>query len=104
MDFGFSLLGGYGCYINIERDFNGSYGTVNFAFKDPNLYIFDSYLHTVTSGMELGMFETGFGWDPRTFFIVNRGAAPIEFSAKFNAGLLLRIAATVAAVAMTLIV
>ena len=81
--YGFSLLPGYGCNIEISRTRNGSYGSMEFEFVDPELLIFDKF-QWVESGDSLGMPLSTDGWKPRSVFIVNTGESATEFTATFN--------------------
>ncbi len=84
--YGFSLLPGYGCNIEINRYDNGSYGTMEFTWSDPNILMFDSMLEQVESGTVLGMPVVSYGWAPRSVFVVNSGTAATEFTGTFNEG------------------
>ena len=40
-EYGFGLPPGHGCFIQIDRFRNGSYGTMQFYFDDPSIMVFD---------------------------------------------------------------
>mmetsp|Transcript_23230 Transcript_23230/g.22804 ORF Transcript_23230/g.22804 Transcript_23230/m.22804 type:complete len:88 (-) Transcript_23230:65-328(-) len=57
----------------MDRDANGSYGTVQFHYKRGVPLILDSENEYIEQGAEYGLPLTSWGWDTRTFFIVNNG-------------------------------
>ena len=83
------LNAGEGCWMQINRTAEGSYGTVAIEFDDQYLYIFDNYIPTYESGTLLGLLEeaTALGWAPRKFFAANGGLMPTSFKAIYNSGI-----------------
>jgi hypothetical protein len=39
---GFGLPGGYGCYIMIDRQENGTVGTMSVSYDNANILVFDN--------------------------------------------------------------
>ena len=83
---GFGLLPGYGCYITIDRLFDGSVGTVAIVYDDPLIKVIDNYVMNYTSGMQLPLPLTNYGWAPRTILVVNTNSQPSSFTAQFSLG------------------
>ena len=83
------LNAGEGCWMQIERTADGSYGTVAIEYDNQYLYIFDEFIPTYESGIELGLLEenTALGWAPREFFVANGGLMPASFTAIYMGGL-----------------
>ena len=83
------LNAGEGCWMQINRTADGSYGTVAIEYDNQYLYIFDETIPTYESGLELGLIEeaTSLGWLPRQFFVANGGLMPTSFKAIYQAGL-----------------
>lgn len=77
--YGYGLPAGQGCYIQIDRDRNGSYGTVAINFDDPSIIVFDSKVKNYQAGQVLGLPITDYGWGPRKVFVVNKGDQPAGF-------------------------
>ena len=83
------LNAGEGCWMQINRTPDGSYGTVAIEYDNRYLYIFDEFVPTYESGIELGLHEeaTALGWTPREFFVANGGLMPTTFNAVYQSGL-----------------
>ena len=67
--------------MQIERTFDGSYGTAAINYDNPYLYVFDDYVLEYQTGDTLGLIEepTYIGWSPRVFFVANSGLMPTQF-------------------------
>ena len=62
----FGLNPGYGCYIQINRQQMGSYGSMQIQYDDPtSIMVFDQYDLNLQSGDILGMHVSSNGWAPR---------------------------------------
>ncbi len=81
MESGFGLLPGYGCYIQIDRYQDGTVGTLQVVYDDPNIRVFDDFNSNYTSGDYLSLPLTDYGWGPRKVFIVNVANYPTQFTA-----------------------
>eukprot|EP00352_Strombidinopsis_acuminata_P004234 CAMPEP_0176380780 /NCGR_PEP_ID=MMETSP0126-20121128/31377_1 /TAXON_ID=141414 ORGANISM="Strombidinopsis acuminatum, Strain SPMC142" /NCGR_SAMPLE_ID=MMETSP0126 /ASSEMBLY_ACC=CAM_ASM_000229 /LENGTH=56 /DNA_ID=CAMNT_0017744253 /DNA_START=295 /DNA_END=465 /DNA_ORIENTATION=- len=46
---------GEGCYVSINRTYDGSYGTVSFNYETDFIYVFDDINQDYLTGDELGM-------------------------------------------------
>ena len=51
------LVQGEGCWMEINRSADGSYGTVTIEYDNRYLYVFDELIPTYESGIELGLIE-----------------------------------------------
>lgn len=78
----FTLSEGVGCWMQIDREFTGSYGVAIIDYDNPYLLVFDEYNLDYVAGEALGLIEepTYIGWGPRTFFVANSGLMPTQFS------------------------
>ena len=78
----FTLNEGVGCWMQIDREFDGSYGIATIDYDNPYLLVFDEYDLEYEAGEGLGLVEepTYIGWGPRTFFVANSGLMPTQFS------------------------
>ena len=78
----FTLNEGVGCWMQIDRVADGSYGVVTIDYDNPYLLVFDEYDLDYVAGEGLGLVEepTYIGWGPRTFFVANSGLMPTQFS------------------------
>ena len=68
--------------MQIDREFDGSYGIATIDYDNPYLLVFDEYDLDYEAGEGLGLVEepTYIGWGPRTFFVANSGLMPTQFS------------------------
>ncbi len=78
--YAFGLPPGQGCYIQIDRIRNGSYGTMTVNYDDPSILVFDNEQRDYQSGTELGLPLTDYGWGPRKILVVNRGQNQARFA------------------------
>ena len=64
VDKNFKLNEGVGCWMKIDRAFDGSYGTATLKFDNPYLMVFDEFDFDYKSGDTLGLIEesTYLGW------------------------------------------
>ena len=84
------LNAGEGCWMQIDREPDGSYGTVAIEYDNRYIYIFDEFIPTYESGIELGLLEeaTALGWTPRKFFVANGSVMPGTFNAVYQSGIM----------------
>ena len=77
------LAFGESCYMQIDRQIDGSYGTVALEYDNVFLFVFDEYVPSYESGTLLGLIEQSdaIGWAPRQVFVANGGLMPIRFNA-----------------------
>ena len=68
--------------MQIDREFDGSYGIATIDYDNPYLLVFDEYDLNYEAGEGLGLVEepTYVGWGPRRFFVANSGLMPTQFS------------------------
>ena len=87
------LNAGEGCWMQINRTADGSYGTVAIEYDNQYLYIFDEMVPTYESGMELGLIEeeTSLGWAPREFFVANGGLMPASFKSIYQSAVVTQV-------------
>ena len=78
----FSLNEGVGCWMQIDREQDGSYGVAAIDYDNPYLLVFDDFDLNYEPREPLGLVEesTWMGWGPRTFFVANSGLMPTQFS------------------------
>lgn len=100
--YSFGLPPGSGCYITINRERMGSFGTMKFKYENPNFRVFDKLDTTYSSGKLLGLPITDAGWGERKVFIVNTGNFADGFSVEFNLGLLQKVSYSVLIGALSL--
>ena len=72
--------------MQIDRDFDGSYGTAAVNYDNEYLLVFDEINLSYESGVTLGLIEesTSLGWSPRYFFVANSGLMPSQFSVLYT--------------------
>ena len=80
------LLDGEGCWIEIDREPDGSIGTMSIVHESRFLFVFDPHEPGYTSGKQIGLIEerTARGWAPRRVFAVNGGLVPTRFQVFYN--------------------
>ncbi|CDW81061.1 UNKNOWN [Stylonychia lemnae] len=86
------LLPGYGCFIQIDRLFDGGYGTLQITFENPSVLVFDEYNKQYQSNDQLGLILNEDGWGPRKVFVVNSDPDSIlGFTAVYSQGIISKI-------------
>ena len=102
-----TLVPGFGCYIEIDRTLNGTWGQLRIKAKDKqaqaDLLVFDDSLDVQETGLAQylkGLYYTDNGWLGRKVFIVNSAESrPSTFSYTYEAAKHLA-AVTFASIAM----
>ena len=81
------LFEGEGCWVRIDREPDGSYGTMRIVYENRFIFVFDKQKHHhYKSGDELGLLEekSALGWAPREVFVANGGLVPTRFEVFYN--------------------
>ena len=80
------LLDGEGCWIEIDREPDGSIGTMSIVHESRFLFVFDPHEPDYTSGKQIGLIEerSARGWAPRKVFAANGGLVPTRFQVFYN--------------------